>query len=88
MLELPQEFHLPILIENIFLYSSWPSYHFRSDLNAQRCIWPPKNLISQVDACFSFNKTHQTRNFALFEMVMTQILHQKIFTKFFENKFG
>ena len=32
---------------------------------------------TKVDTCFSFNKTHQTRNFALFEMVMTQILHQK-----------
>ena len=32
---------------------------------------------------FSFNKTHKIRNFTLFEIVMTQILHQKIFTTFF-----
>ena len=43
---------------------------------------------TKVDTYFSYNKTQQTRNFALFEMLMTQILHKKIFTIFFENKFG
>ena len=43
---------------------------------------------TKEDTCFSFNKTHQTSNFALFEMVITQILHQKNFTTLFENKFG
>ena len=38
---------------------------------------------TKVDPSFSFNKTHQTRNFALFDMVMTQILHQQKFNPFF-----
>ena len=30
---------------------------------------------TKVDTCFSFNKTHKTRHFAIFVIVMTQILH-------------
>ena len=53
-------------------------------------VWGTSELLEEslADSCFSFNKTHQTRNFALFEMVMTQILHQKMFATFFENKFS
>ena len=42
-------------------------------------VWGTSELLEEslADSCFSFNKIHQTRNFALFEIVMTQILHQK-----------
>ena len=48
---------------------------------------------AKLDPCFSFNKgirdAGSTADFRiLFEMVMTHILHQQIFTTFFENKFG
>ena len=30
---------------------------------------------TKIDTCFSFNKTYKTRHFAIFVIVMTQILH-------------
>ena len=40
---------------------------------------------TKVDTCFSFNKTHKTRHFAIFVIVMTQILHKKNSTHFWKT---
>ena len=45
----PQKITSLFLIEIFFLGTSWPSYHIRSYLNAQRCTWPPENLNFQAD---------------------------------------
>ena len=44
----PKNFTSLFLVDNGILYSIWPSYYMKSYLNAQRCTWPPENLISQV----------------------------------------
>ena len=41
----PKKITSLFLIEICFLGTSWPSYHIRSYLNAQRCTWPPENVI-------------------------------------------